>query len=47
MGGRTFALQLFGVSEDESVQEPDEGEVTQRVSRVLDGLSLRSKAPLP
>lgn len=40
---RTFALQLFGVSEDESVQEADEGEVTQRVSRVFDGLSLGAK----
>lgn len=36
----TFSLQLFGVSEDEPVQEPDEGEVLQRVTGVLDGPSL-------
>lgn len=28
----TLSLQLFGVSEDEAVQEPDEGEVLQRVT---------------
>lgn len=39
----TFSLQLFGVSEDESIQEPDEGEVLQRVPRVLDGPSLRKQ----
>ena len=28
----TFSRQLFGVSEDESVQKSDEGEVLQRVT---------------
>lgn len=36
----TFPLQLFGVPEDEAVQEADEGEVLQRVPRVLDGAPL-------
>lgn len=36
----TFSRQLFGVSEDESVQKSDEGEVLQRVTRVLDRPSL-------
>lgn len=39
----TFASQLFGVAEDEAVQEADEGEVLQRVPRVLDGAPLRTR----
>lgn len=39
----TFALGLFGVSEDEPIQEPDEREVVQRITRVLDVSSLKKK----
>lgn len=38
----TFPLQLFRVPEDEPVQEPDEGEVLQRVPGVLDGPPLET-----
>lgn len=40
----TFSLQLFGVPEDESIQESDEGEVLQRVAWVLDEASLWKQA---
>lgn len=41
----TFSFQLFGISEDEAIQEPDEGEVLQRVARVLNGFSLQEQTP--
>lgn len=36
----TFARDLFGVSEDKSVEEAHEGEVLQGVARVLDQVPL-------
>lgn len=39
----TFSFQLFGISEDEAIQEPDEGEVLQGVPCVLNGFSLQEQ----
>lgn len=36
----TFALQLFGVPEDKAVQKPDESEVLEGISCVLDDFPL-------
>lgn len=42
VGNITFALQLLGIPEDEAIQELAESEVLERVSCVVDELSLRT-----